>query len=147
MSRHNKIFLAVIFIVLLVAGVYALLAFRAIRNVGKIATVGISVWWDANCTQNCTEIDWDSLPPGENVSKVIFVRNEGTVPGNLSFVTQDWVFDNVPSNASEFLSLTWNYSGKIESQEIVPVTLTLSAKPEISGITNFSFTIVVKVEA
>jgi hypothetical protein len=143
MNQRNKILLMVILAVLLVASVYALLASRQITHIGKIEAVGVGVYWDSTCTQNCTSIDWGLIAPGSSATRTIFVRNEGNVPGTLSLTTQDW---NPPSVAN-FLSLSWNFSGVIQPQQVVPIKLTLTVSAGISGITDFSFTSTIRVEA
>jgi hypothetical protein len=143
MNQRNKILLTVILAVLLAASVYALLASRQIIHIGKIEAVGVGVYWDSACTQNCTAIDWGLIAPGSSAARTIFVRNEGNVPGTLSLTAQDW---NPPS-AANFLSLSWNFSGTIQPQQVVPIELTLTVSADVSEITDFSFTSIIQVVA
>jgi hypothetical protein len=47
-----------------------------------------------------------------------------------------------PSTASNYMTLTWNYSGQsINTGAAVQVKLTLSLSANVTGITNFSFDI------
>jgi len=49
-----------------------------------------------------------------------------------------------PSNASDYMSLSWDYGGQsIDVDEVVQVTFTLSVDASIEGITNFSFDITI----
>lgn len=49
-----------------------------------------------------------------------------------------------PSRAAEYITLTWNYSGRsINPGEVLQVTKTLSISNSIEGISNFSFDIVI----
>jgi len=42
------------------------------------------------------------------------------------------------------MALSWDYADQpIDPQEIVPITLTLTTSPDIEGITNFSFDIII----
>jgi hypothetical protein len=49
-----------------------------------------------------------------------------------------------PLNASDYLSLSWDYGGQsIDVDEVVQVTFTLSVDAGIEGITSFSFDITI----
>lgn len=112
-----------------------------LENVGWVRTVGVEIYWDINCTQRVTEIDWGMVEPGTNKTVLMYVLNPGTVNITLSANTSAWQ----PINASSFLSLTSNYTGQtIQFYEVLPVTLTLTVSPDIRGIREFSFLITVE---
>lgn len=49
-----------------------------------------------------------------------------------------------PKAASRYITLSWDYGGQsISPNNVVPVVLTLSVSKDISGITNFSFDIII----
>lgn len=51
-----------------------------------------------------------------------------------------------PTNASSYMSLSWNYDGKMLSpMETVEVTLTLSVSPNVENIVDFSFDVIITV--
>ena len=118
--------------------------FTSIRSRGDIDAIDVGVYSDGNCSDDVSFIDWGNIEPGlvKNVS--LFFRNEGTVAADLFLSTDNWS----PSNASEFLTLTWDYSGRtLDLFEIVAITLTLQVSPSVSGIKTFSFDIVIGATA
>jgi hypothetical protein len=108
-----------------------------IFSVGTFKAIGLGVYWDSGFTNRTTEINWGTLELGTQKSYTIYIRNEGTIPLTLSTSTSNWN----PSTASNHLTLSWSYSGKINAGEIVPVMLTLSISPSITETSFFSFDI------
>lgn len=125
-------------IVLIVSGTWAILQYSiTIHNSGSIQAIGMQIL-DSN-GNSITTINWGSLNPGGIATYNIIVKNNGTTPINLSMTTKNWN----PTNASSFLTLSWNYSGQILDQnEMLPLSLTLNVALETSGFVNFSFDIV-----
>jgi len=114
--------------------------FTSIGSRGDIDAINVGVYWDGNCSDTVSFIDWGNVEP-ESVKNVsLFIRNEGTVAADLFLSTDNWS----PSNASEFVTLTWDYNGQtLDLFEIVPITLTLQVSPSVSGIKSFSFDIII----
>jgi len=111
-----------------------------ISNQGALKAVGVGVYWDSDLTNKVSSIDWGILEPGSNVNKTVYIRNEGNAAATLSMTTSNWN----PSNASNYITLTWNYGGQtLNVNESVQVKLTLSASSSVTGITNFSFDITI----
>jgi hypothetical protein len=79
------------------------------------------------------------LAPGESKSHVLFLRSESNVPVTLSMNASGWN----PPQAANYIQLSWNYNGvQLQPQTIIPVTFTLTVNPSVSGISSFSFEIV-----
>jgi len=115
-----------------------------ISNQGALKTVGVGVYWDSGLTNKVSSIDWGILEPGSNVNKTVYIRNEGNAAATLSMTTSNWN----PSNASNYLTLTWNYGGQtLNVNEAIQVKFTLSASSSVTGITNFSFDITITASA
>jgi len=115
-----------------------------ISNQGALKTVGVGVYWDAALTNKISSIDWGMLEPGSNVNKTVYIRNEGNAAATLSMTTSNWN----PSNASNYITLTWNYGGQtLNVNEAIQVKFTLSASSSVTGITNFSFDITITASA
>jgi hypothetical protein len=111
-----------------------------ISNQGALKAVGVGVYLDSGLTNKVSSIDWGILEPGLNVNKTVYIRNEGNAAAKLSLTTSNWN----PSNASNYLTLTWNYGGQtLNVNEAIQVKLTLSASSSVTGITNFSFDITI----
>ncbi len=109
-------------------------------NMGTVKTMGVGVYWDSDCNNQVTSIDWGTVDPGSTKDVTAYIRNEGNAPETLSLETKNWD----PPDASSYMSLSWGYGGQvIDVGEVVQVALSLSVSDTIEGITNFSFDIVV----
>ena len=116
------------------------LAQRVIANVATIKTVGVGVYKDVDFTVSVTQIDWGVLEPGATKNFTAYLRNESNVPIFLNMTSQNW---NPPA-AESFISVSWDQEGKrLEPDQVVSLTFTLSVSAEVSGVTSFSFEIVI----
>jgi hypothetical protein len=97
---------------------------QTISNAGSVKTIGVGVYWDQNCANAVTSINWGIIEPGSNVNKTVYIRNEG--------------------NASSYMRLIWDYAGQtLTVNEITQVKFTLTVSSDITDITNFSFDITI----
>jgi len=139
--KLKAIWLATILLFYLVGvatGVF--LAQRVIANVATIKTVGVGVYKDVDFTVSVTQIDWGVLEPGTTKNFTAYLRNESNVPISLNMTTQNWN----PPEAEQFISVSWDQEGKmLEPDQVVSVTFTLSISADVSGVTSFSFEIVI----
>jgi len=120
-----------------------LLNATTIQRVGAVEAIGVGVYWDSNCTNPVSSIDWGTLTPGSAENVMVYVRNEGNGTVALSMKTENWD----PSSAYTYLTLSWNYMGQpIGIGEVTKVTLTLSISKQVSGITNFRFDIIIEAQ-
>jgi hypothetical protein len=105
----------------------------------QIQTAGIAVYRDASCTTKASDVSWGTLTPGSSRENVLYIKNEGTTPLNLFLDTANWS----PTNAANYLTLSWNYGGQtVALNQVIRITLTLTVSQSISGINNFSFDII-----
>lgn len=112
----------------------------SIPTTGMISSVNVGVFADSACTQNLTAISWGSVYPGESVGRVAYVKNTGNTPITLSMATSGWS----PANANGPITVVWDREGvSLSSGQVVAATITLSTSPSISGITDFSVTIII----
>jgi len=120
---------------------YALMQWTArIPTTATLKLVGVGVYKDINFTVPVTQIDWGVLEPGQNVNFSAYIKNLSNVPITLTMYTESWT----PANASSFISLSWDYSGKqINVSGSIPITFTLTIAPTTVGLTTFSFIIVI----
>jgi len=115
---------------------------RVIGNRGKVEVKGVGVYWDANCTNPVSSLDWGSVESNSVKNKTVFIRNEGNQPSSLFLNATNWN----PSKASEYLTLTWDYNGYIlYPHQTTRVTLTLFIASTIEGIEDFTFDIIIGV--
>ena len=113
---------------------------RTLSSSGTVNTVNVEVFWDVDCTQIITDIDWGVLDPGENTSKTIYVKNTGSTAMMLNMTYSGWN----PVEAGTYLSLTWDREGAIVAvDEVVSAMLTLHVSDTIAGITSYSFDITI----
>lgn len=141
LQKVHALILVVVTLVMTSALVFGLLsASTTISNTGNVKTVGVGVYWDSSCSQEVSLIDWGSLDPGETSSVTVYVRNEGSVAVVLSMTTENWD----PTLASSYITLDWDRDDYVlSSGESVQAVLTLSVSSSITGITSFSFDIVI----
>ncbi len=140
----RRIFFYAILVILssiLVSGVYAAVTSNTvIQSSGAIKAIGVSVYWDAATTNEVTAIDWSTLEVGASESKTIYIKNTGNAAATLFLDTDNWN----PSAASQYITLGWDYGGQsISPDAVVEVVLTLTISQDISGITDFSFDIII----
>jgi hypothetical protein len=113
---------------------------KTLSNTGAIQAVGVGVYSDQACTSPVSSISWGTISPGSNVNKTVYIRNEGNAAATLSMTTSNWS----PANASNYMTLKWNYGGQsLAVNQVVQVMFTLSVSSSITGITSFSFTITI----
>lgn len=116
-------------------------------NIGSHGTVkafGAGVYWDGNCNNAVYYIDWGLVDPGLAKNVTFHIRNEGNYPVTLFLDADNWN----PENASNYLTLSWDYGGEtVSPNENIEVTLHLLASSEIEGITDFSFDVVISGSA
>jgi len=128
-------------IVVSVLAASLLMAYQRVPSNGNVRAVGVSVYWDSTCTDNVTNINWDFLAPGETADRTVFIKNAGTLPLVLNMTTDSWE----PTPASEHITLSWDRENYLlnTTTPVVQAILTLSVSSEISGVSSFSFEIVI----
>ena len=113
---------------------------RTVSNAGSVKGIGVGIYWDSACTNSVSSINWGVLDPGSTKTVTVYVRNEGNSVATLSKATQNWI----PSTASSYMTLNWNYSGQTLSvNQVLQTKLSLVVSSTISGITSFSFDITI----
>lgn len=122
-----------------VVGVGAVLNYvYRIQSAGTIKAVGIQIKDDNGNV--ITKIDWGILNPASITTRNIYAVNNGTAPITLILTTENWN----PPQAENYITLSWNYPGTpITAGQSYPIILTLTVSEDITGISNFSFDIVV----
>jgi hypothetical protein len=137
-------------IAIIVAGIFLTLTTAGLVTVNQliptsgsvtaVSTVNVGVYSDSACTQNLTSVSWGTLSPGGSVTKTVYVKNTGTSRITLSMTKTNWS----PSSANGPITLSWNRENTaLNAGQATTATLTLSVSQSISGITNFSFNIVI----
>ena len=131
--------IAALVIIAVVVGAIVYFTLR-LSGHGVIKVVGCGVYADEACTIGVSSIDWGTIAPGAYSQALLYFKSESNVPTNFTYVTENWI----PTNAADYLSLTWNYDGTLlEPGGVRAITLTLNVDEQIIGITDFAFDIVV----
>jgi len=118
----------------------AIQANRTISNAGAVKAIGVGVYWNPDGTNLVTSINWGTIEPGSSTNRTCYIQNEGNSASTLSMYTENWN----PSNASDYISLNWDYGGQLVNPgELIQVIFTLSISGSVEGITSFSFDITI----
>jgi len=126
---------------ILVSAAYAVVSSHTIiGSSGAVKAIGVNVYWDAACTNTVAAIDWSALEAGASARKTVYLQNMGNAAATLFLDTDNWA----PPTAAQYLTLLWDYGGQsINPGAVVTAVLTLTAASGVSGITNFSFDIII----
>jgi hypothetical protein len=117
-----------------------LLSTTSLQSHGTIETVGVAAYRENSCVNSMTNVEWGTIGPGGSVTRTVYIRNEGNSAVTLSLNTVNWS----PTNAGNYISVSWNYGGQtIQPNQVVQITLTLSVSSSISGVDNFYFDIMI----
>ena len=142
-SRNSKITVILLTIAAfaLMASTYASITVNSsVNSIGTISTgPNIAVYSDSACTNPVTTLTWGSLSPGGSTTQTVYIKNTGTVSESLSMATSNWS----PTNASNYITVTWNNLNgyNLLAGASVAATITLTVSSSISGITNFANTV------
>jgi hypothetical protein len=111
---------------------------RQLHSSGNIAAINVGIYSDLDCAQTLESIEWGDVAPGEEVNRIIYLKNTGSKDITLSMTANNWS----PANANGPLTLMWDKEGEtLIPGEITKATLTLKVSEDIAGITNFSVAI------
>jgi hypothetical protein len=132
---------ALVMTIIAISTVTALLTTqRTIQGSGSIKGVGLGIYWDPACTNTTSSLDFGQLEPGSSKNFTLFLRNEGNSAFTLNMTTENWN----PTNAIDYLTLTWNREGQqVNPDEVVGFVIILSVSEDITGISTFSFDIII----
>jgi len=154
MSKVSDVltFLIIVAVIILLFWVFLAPSSVALGNIGSIiskptgGSAGsesnpLSFYSDFSGSNPVEQIDWETMSPAESKDSTIYVRNQAQSELALSLETDNWS----PTNASDYLTLSWDapQSLSVQAGEIKPIIFTLTVASNITGITSFSFDIVI----
>jgi hypothetical protein len=117
-----------------------LVSSQTLQTTGIVAAANIGAYSDYACTQSLTSISWGTVSPGSSITRTVYVKNTGNAPLSVSLTKTNWT----PTNANGPITLTWDLEGvTLNANQVVAALLTLSLSSGISGVTTFSFNIVI----
>lgn len=115
-----------------------------ITNTGLVYARGVIVYWESNCINEVTAIDWGLLSPGEIGYKDVYIKSISTFPVTLNISSNDWI----PPEAETSIFFSTDYlGGSLNSQTVLKVTFYLEIDSAIQDITDFVFDIWVMAES
>ena len=139
-ANKTTIILAAIMIAAVVSVIAIGVVERRISSQGRVKAINVEVFSDPECTQVLTEIYWGMIEPSETVSTEIYLKNTGNSPLTVSMSTSTWS----PLTAENYISVNWDAEGKeINPSDFLRANITLSVSSSISGISSFSFLIII----
>ncbi len=143
-EKMMGLFIAVILAIVSAVAVSGLLSVsKTVSNIGTVKAINVEVYWDLGCTLNVSTIDWGMVEPGENITKTVYVKNTGNAPLVLSMYDLNWN----PVEAGNYITLSWDREGvQIEVDEVLSATILMSVSDAISGVTGYSFDLVIHGE-
>ena len=119
-------------------------ATRIVPTIGVVleGTANFGVYWDVTGTREVKEIAWGTLEPGQVGNSTFYVRNEATseIYCAVTWIEETWQ----PPDASQYFELTWNFEDEpLKPNRARKVKLELHVSPEIHGVGEFSFNIII----
>ncbi len=140
LNKFQTIAILVVVASVLVASTLALLTIQwSMHGSGSIKGVGLGVYWDLQCTNATSSLEFGQLEPGSSKDFALYVRNEGDTALTLNMIGENWN----PVNAADYLTLTWNREGQqIDPDEVIGCVITLSVSQSIQGVASFSMDII-----
>jgi hypothetical protein len=106
----------------------------------SVKGIGVGIYWDQACTNQTDSISWGRMDAGSTNNLTVYIRNEVNSAASLSLGTSNWT----PSASSNYISLSWNYSGQaLRVDQVIPLELTLTVSRTIIEITDFRFNAVI----
>lgn len=140
LKKLAAIVASVVLLLLIVGASAAVLYTYKLSAHGRIKGVGVEVYGDPGGSALITEINWGILEPGENKSLTAYIRNKSNVPVVLYMAVENWF----PVGSESYVGLSWDYNfTALDVDELRSATFTLSVSPDITGIVDFSFDIVI----
>ena len=114
---------------------------KTLISSGSVKAINVEVYWDDLCTQVVNSVDWGTPEPGEVVNKTVYIKNSGSAPLNINMTTSNWI----PVEAASYITLTWDREGaSIDPDQVLQALLMLTVSDTITGVTDFSFNIVIE---
>ena len=141
MQRSQTLVIFVLVASVLVASTFALLTIQKdIPGSGSIKGVGVGVYWDLQCNNPISSIDFGLLEAGSQKDFTLYLRNEGNTVLTLNMTSKNWD----PIEAANYLSLTWNHEGQqVSPDQVISFVITLSVSSNIQDINSFSLDITI----
>jgi len=132
-TRKLGLIIALISAATLIISGYAVVS-TLVPTRGYISELGI--FSDEQCTQEVTEVDWGTIAPGNDVDRVVYVKNFGGEDLTLSIIAETWS----PLSCVDYMKFSWIGDSVLPGQAVRGYTLTLTVHANATAIPGaFSF--------
>ncbi len=112
---------------------------KTITTTGDVEAIGVGVYSNSACTTVLNSISWGAVEPGTSVNSTMYIKNNGNVPVILSMTTTNW-----NSSIRSYFTVVWNRETYVLNPgAVVQANLMLTISSSITGVSNFSFDIVI----
>ncbi len=99
------------------------------------AANGLELYSDSACIKKINSISWGSFFAGESINKTVYIKNAGTTAMTLSLAQTNWS----PASIKNAFTCVWNRQNeKLEPNQIIQATLTLTSAANFSAPTSFN---------
>lgn len=141
MHRSQVLMIYVLVASVLVASTFAVITIqKSVPGSGSIKGVGLGIYWDLQCRNETTSVDFGLLEAGTQKDFTLYLKNEGNADLTLSMTAQNWN----PTRASDYISLTWNREGQeISPSQVTSFVLRLSVSSNIQDVNSFGVDITI----
>lgn len=146
-SRRTLLLVAIVTVVtLLLSAVVAVWlsndGYVIFPSVATIRTSGLKGYWDADFTNETTEIPWGQLYPGSAPNVTVYLRSISNVEIAVNMTHGNWTFINSrnetvygPANGTKYMNLTWDYDGSpLSPGQAIQVTFTLRVEVTVDFV-------------
>jgi len=143
MQKRTVIVALSIAAMMMVASVLAIMtSSKTIPSSGSINAFKVGVYSNAGCTTPLDSITFDTISPGYNTNKTVFIRNDATSGGksmSLSMTVTNW--GSTPPNGSTVVYIAFNSTGVTLAPTIsCAANITLTALDNDETKAGLSFT-------
>ena len=132
-----------IVVIIMVVVVMSIMFFPMISKVKYTSGISgdcVRIYQNAKCTLKTNEINWGDLYPNDTGEVRVFVKNVGNYTVEINVYGENWN----PENAYEYLIFYSEHDNYLlKPDEVIRLNLFLFVKPDIKGIREFDFDIVI----
>lgn len=137
-QTYAGVLVAVVVIAAVAVAVGVIVVTRQVGSHGSVTVTrhDLQAYTDSACTVALSEIDWGTLTNGATTAATFYIKNTGENSNlTLNFNVTDWD----PPGAAQYISLSWNYDGRVlQPGQAVQLQMQLSVAEGVTGVSAFS---------
>jgi len=130
----------VVILAVVVMTIFFIPMINSIEPQAKVSGKGVGIFSNAKCTLKTNVVEWGNVYPNQTKEIELFVKNELDVIGLFNVSSENWI----PEKAKEYIIFYSKYPDYyLKPDESMKIILKLFVKPDIIGIEEFSFDIII----